>query len=414
MFHWIRKSRLTRVLRDGALQNPFTAAGRVFAIATAFCLLAIVEDSLSGLLSYLFWALAICFLCGYVFRPKLAVQVGKLELFHVGDRVHVPLTIVNAGRLPAYDVCLSLVVDRDNFVPLAEFHELETLSPGQSVTVHLPLQAMRRGCHPGPDLLSKSYFPFAMFSFNRSYRLNYSVAVAPSIKVEDVLGDLGAREPLKSGAGSRNVQGLCPYPAAVSVDTGYEYVGSREYQSGLAVRRWDFASWARMGKPAVREFSESCETFVVVVVDCVRSGRTNSRDASLERTLTEAATALSQLLSMGRSVIQFTIEDRVAWTESFANQPDACMRHLAEVVGSREQMDWLEAIGQIRGQVHSLQQLSDFVAVEWIVVVSEDNEAANLALENLSDHGETPSVLIAGQPHGSGREFAAANAEKDL
>jgi len=46
-----------------------------------------------------------------------------------------------------------------------------------------------------------------------------------------------------------------------------EYVGSREYQPGVPVRKWDYASWARLGQPVVREFSEPRHPSVAILVD---------------------------------------------------------------------------------------------------------------------------------------------------
>jgi hypothetical protein len=49
------------------------------------------------------------------------------------------------------------------------------------------------------------------------------------------------------------------------------YIGSREYREGVPVRNWDFSSWARLGKPILREFSSPASRSVRIVVDNIRS-----------------------------------------------------------------------------------------------------------------------------------------------
>ena len=46
-----------------------------------------------------------------------------------------------------------------------------------------------------------------------------------------------------------------------------EYIGNREYVPGEPVRRIDFRSWARLGKPVVREFQEEYYCRIALVLD---------------------------------------------------------------------------------------------------------------------------------------------------
>ena len=46
-----------------------------------------------------------------------------------------------------------------------------------------------------------------------------------------------------------------------------EYLGSRDYQPGMRVRRWDYRSWARLGRPVVREYEEPQRKSIVLIVD---------------------------------------------------------------------------------------------------------------------------------------------------
>ncbi len=56
-----------------------------------------------------------------------------------------------------------------------------------------------------------------------------------------------------------------------------DYTGSREYQVGMPVRRWDFTSWARLGRPIVREFQSPSIQLVTLIVDTSREHRHRRR-----------------------------------------------------------------------------------------------------------------------------------------
>jgi uncharacterized protein (DUF58 family) len=78
-----------------------------------------------------------------------------------------------------------------------------------------------------------------------------------------------------------------------------DYTGSREYQVGMPVRRWDFASWARLGRPIIREFQSPSVQLVTLIVDTACDNPTRARHDSqnplLERVLSLAATAVLSL-----------------------------------------------------------------------------------------------------------------------
>lgn len=87
------------------------------------------------------------------------------------------------------------------------------------------------------------------------------------------------------------------------------YVGSLEYRAGMPVRRWDFASWARLGRPILREFNSAAKQTVTVFIDTtpVESDAAvtpmsrwrryaDDEDASLERLLSIASAGLETLV----------------------------------------------------------------------------------------------------------------------
>jgi uncharacterized protein (DUF58 family) len=51
------------------------------------------------------------------------------------------------------------------------------------------------------------------------------------------------------------------------VGESMEYIGNREYIPGEPARRLDFRSWARLGRPVVREFQEEYYCHVALILD---------------------------------------------------------------------------------------------------------------------------------------------------
>ena len=58
------RSKILQLVHRARHNQPFTITGRLLTIAFAFCFLAIIDDALAALLSYLFWLLIFAFGCG--------------------------------------------------------------------------------------------------------------------------------------------------------------------------------------------------------------------------------------------------------------------------------------------------------------------------------------------------------------
>ncbi|WP_246112792.1 DUF58 domain-containing protein [Allorhodopirellula solitaria] len=115
---------------------------------------------------------------------------------------------------------------------------------------------LHRGIHPLPTILAESYFPFYLFRAHRHVDPKAEIAVTPAaIDGEDDELWRSLQSTLK-GIATRISQG-----------EQVHYIGSLEYREGIPVRRWDFSSWARLGKPILREFSTPAAQSVRIWID---------------------------------------------------------------------------------------------------------------------------------------------------
>ncbi|MCG8650303.1 MAG: DUF58 domain-containing protein, partial [Pirellulales bacterium] len=171
----------------------------------------------------------------------------------------------------------------------------ESLSPPQSISLIQPAQRIdirlsicfdRRGVHCLPNLVVVSMFPFYLFRSVGKISTDTLIAITPKPLTGDE--DNLSREMLATLGG---------WSHKLLAGDALDYTGSREYHAGMPVRRWDFASWARLGRPIVREFQSPSVQSVTLVIDTAMDEKLSSGDGDelLERLLSIAATAIVKL-----------------------------------------------------------------------------------------------------------------------
>ena len=87
-----------------------------------------------------------------------------------------------------------------------------------------------------------------------------------------------------------------------------EYIGSREYQPGMTVRRWDYPATARRSRPIVREYAGAGDYDVALFVDT--SGNKHDSDVGFESLLDATATIAATLLESQIRVAALFTNDR--------------------------------------------------------------------------------------------------------
>ena len=335
-------SLFSRFVRYNRSKQPFTVTGRLLAVAAIFCLFTVVDPALAGLFCYLLSLVAIGFVVGLFYRPKLRAQCQPLSWVEKGEAFTISIALENVGRRAAYDLECKLAQNVDGLESKDAHGEVSHLAAGETVQLELPLLARQRGIHSLPAFHVSSLFPFSLFRFINDYRLFQTVAVSP--RTESLEVRLGT-----PSQGTEKVEWAASQRAEQR-HGALEYVGSREWRPGLPVRRWDFTSWARLGTPAVREFTQGSEWVAVVVVDARRVS-TQGEDPQLERVLARVASVVRHCDDEGRQVIMATVTQRVEFCDGryCVGQRDELMTRLAGIAGSSTQIDWKLAWQEVRG-----------------------------------------------------------------
>ncbi|MAI32202.1 MAG: hypothetical protein CMM07_11105 [Rhodopirellula sp.] len=161
------------------------------------------------------------------------------------------------------------------------------LRTGDSATHLAVLTYHRRGIQKLPDTVINGSFPFHLFESRVDTPSTISMPITP----RPLTGDDEHAKGLLNNLGGWSHKLL-------SGDQ-LDYTGSREYEPGMAVRRWDFPSWARLGVPIVREFQSPSVQNVFLIIDTALEEHPRvSEDGTypaLEQMLSLATTAIHDL-----------------------------------------------------------------------------------------------------------------------
>lgn len=244
--------------------------------------------------------LLVAAMTSYVFRPRLSVQAACPRDWMCRESRRVPLRVTNESRRPVYDVRLELV-SRPGVWEVVEGEAFaRVLGSGQTITVSVLVRALRRSQFQLPGLRATTSFPLNLRVRSQRFPIRREALILPFYR------DLRSFDLLRYIPSLVRGQDL----AMQTVGLTGEYVGSREYQPGLPVRKWDYASWARLGRPVVREFSEPRYPSVAVVVDTFFPAVMceGQRDVpALEATLSLAAAVTGGLIAHGYRVGMLTV-----------------------------------------------------------------------------------------------------------
>ncbi|MEX0716507.1 MAG: DUF58 domain-containing protein [Planctomycetaceae bacterium] len=226
----------------------------------------------------------------FVFWPRVSVRGRFPEKTLAGEPVTAQFVVTPTSRWPVFDLGLGF------FGLPAGLHEIESdvtvrhLPRGETALMPVTLRADHRGMYELPPLRAFTTFPFNLFrvGLNRS-------------ELERLLV-LPAFEPL----GRIDLQVRARYqPGGIvltsNVGEAPEYIGNREYVPGEPARRLDFRSWARLGRPVVREYQEEYYCRIALILDTWTGDANPAARESGSRTSKSASSPSSPAANRRRS-----------------------------------------------------------------------------------------------------------------
>ena len=168
-----------------------------------------------------------------------------------GDELRMEYSVHNTGRLPAVFVSVMYRYDEATIEAEHEALLVAWLGPGRSMKYVSTMRFGRRGLHRLPQLRVESSFPFGAFRRTTTVTDGAEVLVLPKAHTMDGM-DL---------AGPTGMAGSSPVVARA----GAEVVGSRRYAPGDPFRSMHWRSFARLGRPHVKEYEDTPDDALTIV-----------------------------------------------------------------------------------------------------------------------------------------------------
>lgn len=219
---------------------------------------------------------------GFLFRPRVRMRRFMPPAPAEGELLTYRVTVENVGQRVARRI---LVEERDlpsDLRPVGEPPIIDELQPGETVSVTLQLSCKARGAYQLRRLQASSDFPSTLFKWPCQTRETQPVFVYPKlIRLDRVDIPLGrSYQPGGISAASR-------------VGDSQEFLGTREWRRSDRLRDLHWPSFARTGRPIVKEFQEEYFVRVALVIDA--EVETHKAEVLFERGLSYAAGAAEVL-----------------------------------------------------------------------------------------------------------------------
>ena len=169
-----------------------------------------------------------------------------------------------------------------------------------------------------------------------------------------------------------------------------EYIGNREYRPGDATRHLDHRSWARLGKPVVREFQEEYYCRVALVLDTFVPGKAAPGPAGFEQF--EAAVSLSAAIADALARGEYIIDLFAAGPELYVFRSGRHTAHFENVLEILASVDACR-VSPFRKVTPALSEELASISSVICVFLDWDTERVNL-VRAATDAGCSVKVVV--------------------
>lgn len=198
----------------------------------------------------------IAFVVGWLLRPRADVAADFPDRGAVGQVLSIRCRLTNGTRRPLFSVGAGLFIPPLEMTVAGSPEIVDAVPAGECATCHVRIVPRRRGIYAMPALQAFTTFPLNLYRTPAGDSGPWSLLVLPSFHpLHQVDVPVGTR--------------YQPGGIALTSNTGEspEYIGNREYVAGDSIRHVDFRAWARLSKPAVREYQEEYYCRIALVLD---------------------------------------------------------------------------------------------------------------------------------------------------
>lgn len=233
-------------------------------------------------------------LFAFVRRPRATLDCALPERATAGRPVPLEARVTADGEVVEDDLLLSFPVARrwSSSVPVEPRQHRVIALPGKPATVNATLRPLRRGRYRLRPPVLRGTDPLGLVAGRAREAAERPLLVYPRFF------NFGE---LKVPAGRRYQPGGIPMSS--STGDAQEFVGTRDYREGDAIKNIHWRSFARRGKPVVREFQEEYFCRIALVLDTATPRRMRAADEARFEAAISVLASIADQFSRGDFVI---------------------------------------------------------------------------------------------------------------
>ncbi len=199
----------------------------------------------------------VSFIFAFLYRPKLSVTRLIPDRSTCGQQIYPQIILSNMSRFSCYDIVLKDFSLPGEIKPLVkEGYYIPVLEAKEEMSLKSGFEFLKRGDYNIPALFAGTIFPFGLWTWGKIYGQPHNLLVYPRFNHLDKL---------EIPVGKRYQPGGIALTSSLGEST--EFIGNREFREGDNPRNMHWRSWARTGKPVVKEFQEEYFCRVALLLD---------------------------------------------------------------------------------------------------------------------------------------------------
>ena len=250
VFKWIRILYMERLTALGRLMFWTGLLAFMFGMSTT----AVKAFMVFTIIASLFM---VSLIFAKMLKPELFIDRFLPDRTTCGQKISPPVLVKNNNSRTYYDIVL-----RESDLPpeIVSTEELSphitSLAPGEEVTLKIGLEFKKRGGYEIKGLRGETLFPFGLWTSGKILTPKHHFLVYPRFNTI---------EKIDIPVGKRYQPGGISLTSSLGEST--EFIGNREYRDGDNPRNIHWRSWARTGKPVVKEFQEEYFCRIALLLD---------------------------------------------------------------------------------------------------------------------------------------------------
>ncbi len=324
--------------------------------------------------AYLLWSglIAVCaisILGSRWARANIDIEVEAPERGRAGQSFRIGFKVFNRSKRKARDLRVRYQSTRD-LKGEGDGPFLDLLGPGSSYHFSQDFHSPRRGVYELSVLLQETCFPFGLWCDLKFHKRPLNLIVYPNFHPIHTL-DIPV--------GMRYQPGGLALSSYLGDST--EFLSTREFRSGDPLRTIHWRSWARLGKPIVKEHGEEFFCRLALIVDTLLPPQAN--EETLEKAISLAA-AITDYLARQEYVIDLFAAGSMLY-QLQAGRSLAYLENILDLLACLESCPTPENDPFLEMESSLMQEL-DNISTVLLVLTTWDEKRGHL-LELLSVRG---------------------------